>query len=86
MIYIVAYDIVDDKIRNKISRILGKVGIRLQKSVFSIKCESYKFKKLLMQIERLVKENDSIIVFKLCRGCERNSIYVGEHIKMIYVF
>ena len=86
MIYLISYDIGNDRIRNKIARILESVGIRLQKSVFSVKCEPYKLKKLLNEIERLIKEDDSVIVFKLCKGCEANSIYIGKSVEVMYIF
>ena len=86
MQYIIAYDISDNKKRNKVARILEKTGVRLQKSVFAVKCENYKLRRLLFQLEKFITSDDSIIVFKLCKGCEAKSIYIGKPVRKYYIF
>ena len=36
MFYVVSYDISDDRLRNKVSKALAALGMRVQKSVFEL--------------------------------------------------
>ncbi len=52
MTYIVAYDIEEDRIRNRLSRYLQSLGVRLRKSVFTVELEKYQYRKMLVEIKK----------------------------------
>lgn len=74
MFYIVSYDIVDDKIRDRVSKVLKGYGIRVQKSVFECPNLTEKqFIKLKDQLERLIRAHeDSIRYYRQCASCIEN--------------
>ena len=51
MKYIVAYDISDDKKRNKLSTLLNNYGIRVQYSLYEIEINKTKLKHLINKIK-----------------------------------
>jgi CRISPR-associated endonuclease Cas2 len=53
MTCIVAYDIEDDRIRQRLAKFLQGVGFRLQKSVFIVKVERHVFQRFLSDIQAI---------------------------------
>jgi len=58
--YLIAYDISDDKIRNKIAKYLEKKGLRIQKSLFALEVNKNKIKHILRDLEILRKDENKI--------------------------
>ncbi|MBU1994378.1 CRISPR-associated endonuclease Cas2 [bacterium] len=72
MLYVVAYDIANDKRRKKVSEHLDKYGVRVNYSVYEIELNKTKFKTLLGELEakKLIhKEYDSIRFYHICENC-----------------
>jgi CRISPR-associated protein Cas2 len=71
MLYLVCFDIVDDRDRYKAVRVLKEYGGRVQKSVFE--CENMTEEQLLKMKYRLEAVvdgvQDSIRYYALCRDC-----------------
>lgn len=69
MRYIITYDISDNKLRNKLCRILEKYGERVQYSVFEFELSDQEFKNLLseLKVNGFLKENKKakIFIYKL---------------------
>ncbi len=59
---IVFYDISDNKIRNKIVKILESYGIRMQKSVFQCEVNLRQFIQLKLKLSSIVEFNDGVSV------------------------
>ncbi|HOK07701.1 MAG TPA: CRISPR-associated endonuclease Cas2 [Syntrophales bacterium] len=78
MTCIVAYDIEDDRIRGRLARYLEKKGTRLQKSVFAVEVERHLFKGFTRRIEGIAGRKGKVAVFRLCVGCRRNAVKIGE--------
>lgn len=76
----VIYDIVEDKVRNKIAKItLGKGLYRVQKSVFLGTIERNQLDELKMQVSDLIdKEKDSVYIFPLCSDDFKKVILLGQ--------
>ena len=76
----VIYDIVKDKIRNKVAKItLGKGLYRVQKSVFLGTIERNQLDEMKMQISDLIdKETDSVYIFPLCSEDFKKVILLGQ--------
>ena len=79
MFYIICYDIVDDRIRAKASKLLEGHGQRVQKSVFE--CTQLTEKQMLRlmdQLDRLMDhETDSVRLYRQCKGCLAQFDLVG---------
>lgn len=71
MFYLICFDIVDDKVRNRVAKALKGAGTRVQKSVFECADLNEKqFLKLKDRIERLIDfTEDSVRYYRQCGGC-----------------
>lgn len=66
-LYIVTYDIVNDKTRYKVAKLLSKYGFRVQKSAFEIICNKGDEREVIRDIEKLVDKKDDLVrVYRLC--------------------
>lgn len=73
-IYLVCFDITEDKSRNKIGLILGRYGDRVQLSTFEISLKNtVALKQLLKEIKPLVELGDSLRFYHLCQNCREKS-------------
>lgn len=86
MSYLVAYDIAENRIRNKLSRYLEKFGVRLQKSVFVVKIERHTLKKFLAGVKRITGPGEQVAVFRLCSGCERSAVQLNDNQAHEFIF
>lgn len=79
-IYIVAYDIVNDKRRRDIVTLIqANGGIRKNKSVFELILTIDKYRKMketLLNI--IVKNKDVVLMYPICKKCYAKSITVGS--------
>jgi CRISPR-associated protein Cas2 len=85
--YIVSYDIENDKLRNKISNLLCNYGIRQQYSVFECLIDKKDYEKMYSDLENLFKdssENDSIRIYKIYSPYDENIKVFGKNIKSPY--
>jgi CRISPR-associated protein Cas2 len=65
-----AYDVVDDKKRNRVAKVLEGVGERLQYSVFVAHLDDEGVRVTLARLEkRIDRTTDRIHVFTLCACC-----------------
>ncbi|KYC43943.1 CRISPR-associated protein Cas2 [Scytonema hofmannii PCC 7110] len=63
MFYLVCYDIVSDRRRNKISKILEGYGLRVQKSVFECVLDEKQYETLSKYLTRLVNKREDQVRF-----------------------
>lgn len=82
-IFLIAYDISDDKKRTRISKMLEKYGYeRIQFSVFTGLIPPYKYKelwnKLLKISEPELNPNNKIICFAISKSAFRNMQIIGK--------
>ncbi len=63
--YAVAYDITDDKEREKIARLLKNYGFRVQKSVFECRLTRKDKQRLIDELEGLNVKTGSIKIYRL---------------------
>jgi len=76
MLYVVAYDIADDKRRKKLSDLLEGYGYRVQYSVYEIELSASKLERLLFEIERrelFDSDIDSIRIYHIHKTSVGNS-------------
>lgn len=78
MTYIIAYDIENDRVRNRLARFLEKNGLRLQKSVFAIDSNAKKIKDIQKNIAKITSGKGKIALFPLCANCLSRSVKIDD--------
>jgi len=67
---VVAYDIADNKRRNKVAKILEKHGLRCNESVFECVLTDSTIEKLKSKLEKIIHDkDDSVLLYYLCKPC-----------------
>ncbi len=78
MFYAVAYDITDDKRRNKVAKILLDFGKRIQYSLFECNTDRRAYLRLQDRIHNAINPNmDTVTFYHLCRSCEKGIERIG---------
>lgn len=79
MFFLVCFDIVDDRVRYRVVKVLQSYGVRVQKSVFECSgLTEERFLKMKHRIAALIDEGeDSVRYYLLCRHCLRRIEYSG---------
>lgn len=76
---VVAYDIADDRRRQKIAKLLVKYGVRCNESVFECMLTESKIQKMKQQITALAdRQYDSILYYYLCKPCVMKRESLGK--------
>lgn len=78
MIYIITYDIGDNKHRNKISDLLEEYGVRVQESVFECNLTKSLYENLLAKLSKLCNQSVNIRIYPVCKECYLKAIGMGE--------
>ncbi len=74
IIYVVCYDVSDDRVRDRIAKVLLKYGNRVQFSVFEVMLKSQnELNILLYKLRQIRDEQADIRLYKLCESCRKNS-------------
>jgi CRISPR-associated protein Cas2 len=75
---IVAYDIPDNRRRNRLARALEGFGVRVQKSIFEADMPDQRIEALYRAIQAEIDpEEDSIRIWRLCRRCQASVEVIG---------
>lgn len=86
MIYLIMYDITEDKVRNQIAKYLEKKGCtRIQKSVFLARSESKHFQEIydtLREVNSYYENEDSIILVPVNASDVRSMKLIGKNIQI----
>ena len=70
MLVVVSYDIVADKRRRKVMKVLEGFGERVQYSVFECHLRAQDLDRLRRRLKHLISvEEDDIRFYQLCEGC-----------------
>lgn len=78
-LYVIAYDIPDDKRRNRVARALEGHGERVQYSVFECQLTGKQFAALWKELGKLVQSaEDSLRAYRLCPVCAGWTKTVGQ--------
>lgn len=65
--YLIAYDMANNRRRNKIVKVLSNYAYRVQYSVFEFSTTDLIFEKIKNKIQRIIdNEEDSILIYELC--------------------
>ncbi|OQX79154.1 MAG: CRISPR-associated endonuclease Cas2 [Candidatus Omnitrophica bacterium 4484_70.1] len=79
MFVVVSYDIIDDRVRQRVANILEDYGVRVQYSVFEVEIDEKHFGIMKERIfKEIDKTSDKIHFYFLCNDCKKKIEYVGE--------
>lgn len=76
--FVFAYDVVSDRRRARIARLLEDEGIRVQKSVFEVRVSPARARSLAERIDRHLDPGDSLRVYPLSPVAVGSVIVVGS--------
>jgi CRISPR-associated protein Cas2 len=75
---VISYDVVDDRKRTRVSKVLINHGRRVQKSVFECLITEKQYLSLKEALEKIIDmEKDSVRYYTLCAGCIHNIQFSG---------
>jgi len=78
-VFLVTYDIPDDKRRTKIASALEDYGQRVQFSVFEVWLDAAMQHTLVARLEQLIDaEQDSVRLYHLCAVCQKRVQTLGQ--------
>ncbi len=78
MHYTVAYDITNDKRRNRVAKILKDFGTRIQYSVFECDTDRRALLRLQSRLEKVINlKEDTVTFYHLCAACEKQIDRIG---------
>ena len=78
--YVISYDISEDKRRNKVAKLLEGYGRRVQYSVFECHINEKKLKVLYAALMDLTRDmqDGSVYIYTVCGSCEKRRMIIGE--------
>ena len=78
MYYAVAYDITDDRRRQRVSKTLEDYGRRIQFSLFVCQTDRRHFLRLRYQLQQQIDRGEDTLVFlHLCQHCQQKVEHLG---------
>ena len=88
MHYLIAYDIAENRIRNRVAKLLEKLGRRLQYSVFYADITERECQGLRQELENLTEkaEKPLLLIAPLCAACYGRIWLQGEPMEMKRTF
>ena len=70
MLYVITYDIPDDRRRNQLAKALKGYGTRVQYSVFEAHLNKTQFEELKREVANIIDfSEDSVRCYALCKAC-----------------
>jgi CRISPR-associated protein Cas2 len=77
-LYLIAYDISNNKKRKKISELLDAYGERINLSVYECMMNQKQKEKVVNQIKDIISKNDIVKIYFICSKCFAKSIHLGK--------
>ncbi len=75
---VVAYDIVDDRRRDRVAKCLKGYGVRVNYSVFECVVKRRAYLEMKKELRELMDEGeDSIRIYRVCRDCMEKAETMG---------
>ncbi|RMF59904.1 MAG: CRISPR-associated endonuclease Cas2 [Calditrichaeota bacterium] len=76
--YVISYDVVKDRSRTRIMKLLKGHGFHVQKSVFECILTEKQIEQLQKRLLKYIdEETDSIRIYRLCGECEKQVTVLG---------
>lgn len=81
MIYIIAYDIADNKRRLRVAKTLESWGYRIQESVFQLHLEASTLARVRSSLAALISDDEDVIhIYPICSSCADRADILGAAI------
>jgi CRISPR-associated protein Cas2 len=78
MYVMVSYDIVDDRTRTRVMKLLKNYGHRVQLSVFECDLDEGRYTEMVRSVVGLIdREQDRVRYYPLCQGCVKRVVISG---------
>jgi CRISPR-associated protein Cas2 len=78
MLYLICYDIVNNRRRDKVAKLLEAYGLRIQKSVFECVLDEQQHQRLRQRLVKLLNQReDQIRLYPLSERCRRKIAILG---------
>jgi CRISPR-associated protein Cas2 len=78
---VVAYDTPSDQRRLRLVKVLAGYGVRVNYSVFECHLTTAAIRELREKLAAIVRSEDSVLFYGLCRHCEAKRDSLGKHRK-----
>ncbi len=75
---VVTYDISDNRIRNRVFKILESYGAWKQYSVFELEIDAVQRLEMEAKIKSAIEAGDKVRIYELCERCIREIVDLGE--------
>lgn len=77
--YLISYDISNDRKRAKVAKVMEDYGRRVQYSVFECILDRVKYEELYGKLLELLKEEElaSVRIYNLCEKCRQRTMVIG---------
>lgn len=75
MFIVIAYDVSDNKRRNKLHKALKSFGEPVEESVFEADIDQARWQRMFKRVQQIIVEEDKVRFYFLCEDC-RNRIVV----------
>ena len=83
MIYIIAYDIVDNRRRLRVAKTLESWGYRIQESFFQLRLDTPTLARVRLSLATLISEVDDVIhIYPICSSCADRADILGAAIAL----
>ena len=83
MIYIIAYDIADNKRRLRVAKTLESWGYRIQESVFQLRLDSATLARVRSSLVALISDAEDVIhIYPICSSCADHADILGAAIAL----
>jgi CRISPR-associated protein Cas2 len=76
MFFVIAYDVLNDRRRQRLAKELVNWATRVQGSVFEAELDEARAAQLLERLRRIVSTEDDLRVYRLCKSCLDHSVVV----------
>lgn len=78
-LYLIVYDILEDKRRLRVYKNLNAVGERVQRSAFECYLTQKELQTLMRKLEKCIdKDQDNLRIYPVCEACRPKMVRLGQ--------
>lgn len=83
-LYVIAYDIASDHRRQQVVKLIERLGVRINWSVFECMLTFSQVKNLKESLLTIIHhQKDTVVVYPICRECYAKTVYLPEERRII---
>jgi len=70
LLFVICYDIADDRRRRRVDKTLSGFGVRVQESVFEAELNEKRYIEMQRKLAKVISmQEDNVRYYRLCRSC-----------------